>query len=94
MSNKTIYICDRCHSFTEQKDVFSITFGGFVDIKAQTYHPEITANGKGASFKRELCNTCIKELIQEFGLDKSTTDLRDELFTPSKECDEIGELEY
>lgn len=82
MANKTIYICDRCHSYAENKDIYKITISGFQNISTMSVFQRMRVRlvGSTCSVSREICATCLDKIIDDMALEKKTADVTREVF--------------
>jgi hypothetical protein len=82
MSHKTVYICDRCESYIGEKSRATITIS--ISIPSGTLYAvenggyEATRKLKKDAVGRELCMSCVREVVKQFNLD--VEDPSDRLF--------------
>lgn len=75
MAEKKIYICDKCGSYIEEDDVFSINIGPVINILKGQKH--LMA---GFQKERQICSTCVRTTVDEFKLSRNDSELVKESF--------------
>lgn len=67
-----------CESYAQKKDMFKLTMSGFTDVSSISYFPGIIS--PTAAKTREICRTCMGEIVHDLKLDNSNVEIENKLF--------------